>query len=129
MNNLKQKIIDYRNNHKESRLILGTLLSELDRDDKIKSGDFRNPSNNDVIRVIKKLMESNILINSSESLSENQLLEQFIPKQLTENEIEVIIRREKFSSIKDCMGFFKELYSGLYNGKLVSKLFKEYDTK
>ena len=34
MNNLKQQIIDYRNNHKESRLILGTLLSELDRDDK-----------------------------------------------------------------------------------------------
>ena len=124
MNNLKQQIIDYRNNHKESRLILGTLLSELDRDDKIKEGDFRNPSDNDVIRVIKKMIDSNKLINSNESLNENKLLEQFIPKQLTENEIEAIIRREKFSSIKDCMGFFKELYAGLYDGKIVNNCFK-----
>ena len=127
MNNLKQQIIDYRNNHKESRLILGTLLSELDRDDKIKAGDFRNPSNNDVIRVIKKMIESNKLINSSESLNENQLLEQFIPKQLTGDQIENIIKREHFQSIKDCMGFFKELYTGLYDGKVVSKIYKEYE--
>lgn len=129
MNNLKQQIIDYRNSHKESRLILGTLLSELDRDDKIKAGDFRNPSNNDVIRVIKKMIESNKLINSNESLNENKLLEQFIPKQLTESQIESIIKREHFQSIKDCMGFFKELYTGLYDGKTVSKIFNNHDTK
>ena len=129
MNNLKQQIIDYRNSHKESRLILGTLLSELDRDDKIKAGDFRNPSNDNVIRVIKKMIESNKLINSNESLNENKLLEQFIPKQLTEEQIESIINKERFSSIKDCMGFFKELYTGLYDGKVISKIFKEYDTK
>ena len=127
MNNLKQQIIDYRNNHKESRLILGTLLSELDRDDKIKAGDFRNPSNDDVIRVIKKMIDSNKLINSNESLNENKLLEQFIPEQLTEEQIESIINRERFSSIKDCMGFFKEQYSGLYDGKTVSKIYKEYE--
>ena len=120
---LKQQIIDYRNSHKESRLILGTLLSELDRDDKIKAGDFRNPSNNDVIRVIKKLIDSNKLINSNESLNENKLLEQFIPKQLTEEQIDSILKRENFNSIKDCMSFFKELYPGLYNGQLVSKKF------
>lgn len=120
---LKQQIIDYRNSNKESRLILGTLLSELDRDDKIKAGDFRNPSNDDVIRVIKKMIESNKLINSNESLNENKLLEQFIPKQLTEEQIDSILRRENFNSIKDCMSFFKEVYPGLYNGQLVSKKF------
>ena len=123
MNNLKQQIIDYRNNHKESRLILGTLLSELDRDDKIKTGDFRNPSDDDVIRVIKKMIDSNKLINSNESLNENKLLEQFIPEQLTEEQIDSILKRENFNSIKDCMSFFKELYPGLYNGQLVSKKF------
>ena len=125
MNSLKQQIIDYRNNHKESRLILGVLLSELDRDDKIKEGDFRNPSDNDVIRIIKKMIESNKLINTTESLYENQLLEQFIPQQLTEKQIEHIIKRERFTSIKDCMGFFKELYAGLYNGQLVSKIYTD----
>ena len=124
MNSLKQQIIDYRNNHKESRLILGVLLSELDRDDKIKEGDFRNPSDNDVIRIIKKMIESNKLINTTESLYENQLLEQFIPQQLTEEQIENIIRMEKFVNIKDCMTFFKELYPGLYDGKIVSNCFK-----
>lgn len=122
MSNLKQQIIDYRNNHKESRVLLGTLIGELDRITK-------NPTNEQCIQLIKKMIESNKLINTTELLYENQLLEQFIPKQLTESQIENLIKRERFTSIKDCMGFFKELYTGLYDGKTVSKIYKEYDTK
>ena len=122
---LKQQIIDYRNSNKESRLILGVLLSELDRDDKIKESDFRNPSDNDVIRVTKKMIDSLKLMSSTQALEEVKILEQFIPQQLTEEQIESIIKRERFTSIKDCMGFFKELYAGLYDGKIVSKIFKE----
>lgn len=118
MNNLKQQIIDYRNSHTETRTLLGTVLGELDRISK-------NPTNDDCIKVIKKMIESNKLINTIEALYENQLLEQFIPKQLTEDQIETIIKQERFASIKDCMGFFKELYAGLYDGKVVSKIFKE----
>lgn len=125
MNSLKQQIIDYRNSNKESRLILGVLLSELDRDDKIKESDFRNPSDNDVIRVTKKMIDSLKLMSSTQALEEVKILEQFIPQQLTEEQIESIIKRERFTSIKDCMGFFKELYAGLYDGKIVSKIFKE----
>ena len=120
MNNLKQQIIDYRNSHTETRTLLGTVLGELDRISK-------NPTNDDCIKVIKKMIESNKLINTTESLYENKLLEQFIPQQLTEEQIENIIKRERFASIKDCMGFFKELYTGLYNGQLVSKIYKEYE--
>ncbi len=116
MNNLKQQIIDYRNSHTETRTLLGTVLGELDRISK-------NPTNDDCIKVIKKMIESNKLVNTTESLYENKLLEQFIPQQLTEEQIENIIKRERFASIKDCMGFFKELYTGLYNGQLVSKKF------
>ena len=122
MSNLKQQITDYRNQHKESRILLGTVLGELDRISK-------NPTNDDCIKVIKKMIESNKLVNTTESLYENKLLEQFIPQQLTEEQIENIIKRERFASIKDCMGFFKELYAGLYDGKVVSKIYKEYDTK
>ena len=120
MNNLKQQIIDYRNSHTETRTLLGTVLGELDRISK-------NPTNDDCIKVIKKMIESNKLINTTESLYENKLLEQFIPQQLTEEQIKNIIKRERFISIKDCMGFFKELYAGLYNGQLVSKIYKEYE--
>lgn len=122
MNSLKQKITDYRNSHTETRTLLGTVLGELDRISK-------TPTDNECIQLIKKMIESNRLVNTTESLYENQLLEQFIPQQLTESQIESIIKRERFQSIKDCMGFFKELYAGLYDGKLVSKIFKEYDTK
>lgn len=120
MSNLKQQITDYRNQHKESRILLGTVLGELDRISK-------NPTNDDCIKVIKKMIESNKLINTTESLYENKLLEKFIPQQLTEEQIKNIIKRERFASIKDCMGFFKELYTGLYNGQLVSKIYKEYE--
>ena len=125
MNNLKQQIIDYRNSHKESRLVLGVLLSELDRDDKIKEGDFRNPSDNDVIRVTKKMIDSLKLMSSTQALEEVKILEQFIPQQLTVEQIESIIKRERFQSIKDCMAFFKELYANLYDGKVVLRIFKE----
>lgn len=118
MNSLKQKITDYRNSHTETRTLLGTVLGELDRISK-------TPTDNECIQLIKKMIESNRLVNTTESLYENQLLEQFIPQQLTESQIESIIKRERFQSIKDCMGFFKELYAGLYDGKLVSKIFKE----
>ena len=120
MNNLKQQIIDYRNFHTETRTLLGTVLGELDRISK-------NPTNDDCIKVIKKMIESNKLVNTTESLYENKLLEQFIPQQLTEEQIKNIIKRERFANIKDCMGFFKELYAGLYDGKVVSKIYKEYE--
>ena len=122
MNSLKQQIANYRNSHTETRTLLGTVLGELDRISK-------TPTDNECIQLIKKMIESNKLINTTESLYENQLLEQFIPKQLTESQIESIIKREHFQSIKDCMGFFKELYTGLYDGKTVSRIYKEYDTK
>ena len=120
MSNLKQQITDYRNQHKESRILLGTVLGELDRISK-------NPTNDDCIKVIKKMIESNKLVNATESLYENKLLEQFIPQQLTEEQIKNIIKRERFASIKDCMGFFKELYAGLYDGKIISKVYKKYE--
>ena len=43
--------------------------------------------------------------------------------QASSTQIKNIIKRERFASIKDCMGFFKELYTGLYDGKTVSKLY------
>ena len=118
MNSLKQQIANYRNSHTETRTLLGTVLGELDRISK-------TPTDNECIQLIKKMIESNRLINTTESLYENQLLEQFIPQQLTESQIESIIKRERFQSIKDCMGFFKEQYSGLYDGKTVSKIFNK----
>lgn len=122
MNSLKQQIIDYRNNHKESRVLLGVLLGEFERLEKSPKRKTSEITNDECISIIKKLIDSNIQCNE---LEENKILELFIPQQLTEEQIKNIIKRERFANIKDCMGFFKELYTGLYDGKVVSKIFKE----
>ena len=124
MNSLKQQIIDYRNNHKESRVLLGVLLGEFERLEKSPKRKTSEITNDECISIIKKLIDSNIQCNE---LEENKILELFIPQQLTEEQIENIIKRERFASIKDCMRFFKELYAGLYDGKVVSKVYKKYE--
>lgn len=76
MNSLKQQIIDYRNSHKESRLILGVLLSELDRDDKIKAGDFRiddlnpNPHEADIQMLLRQCRVHNVPVACNRSTAD-----------------------------------------------------------
>ena len=113
---IKEQIIQYRNQNSSYRILLGTVLGELDRISK-------DPSDEQVIQIVKKMIEANNLVNSSKSKEENFILSQFLPSQLTEEQIESIIKREKFNSIKDCMSFFKELHKGCYDGRLVSNIY------
>lgn len=110
---IKEKIIEYRNSHPETRTVLGTILGEFDRVSK-------NPSDEQCFQLIKKMIESNLLTGQ---LSENVLLSQFIPTQLTNLEITKLITDLNFKSIAECMKFFKENYTGRYDGKMVSKIF------
>ena len=123
---LFQKITAHRALHKESRIILGVLLGEISRDpDLNKSGDPKNPSDADCIRIIKKMIDNNKEVNTPETIQENALLSIFLPKQLDILEITNIIKSNDFSSIKDCMEFFKANHAGLYNGKDVSSAFQK----
>ena len=110
---IKERIIEYRNQNPETRTLLGTVIGELDRITK-------TPTDEQCIQVIKKMVESNVECGQ---LEENKVLEQFLPKQLTENDINYIISVNTFPSIKECMLHFKTVYAGMYDGKLVSKLF------
>ena len=114
----KQQIINYRNQHPETRVLLGTVIGELDRISK-------NPTEIECIEVIKKMIESLKFMSSIQAQNEIKILEQFLPQQLTEDQIESIIKKEEFQSIKDCMTFFKEKHSGLYDGKVVSNTFNQ----
>jgi uncharacterized protein YqeY len=49
----------------------------------------------------------------------------FLPKQLDDTDIKIIINDCGFDSIGSCMKYFKEVYSGRYDGKNVSKLYNE----
>lgn len=125
MSNIKEKVIEYRNTHKEVRVLLGVVLGEFERTEMDTKRKISGPVTDDeAINIIKKLIDGN---NQCNITGENEILELFVPKQLTEDEIESIIKRERFISIKDCMSFFKELYTGLYDGKLISRIYKLND--
>jgi uncharacterized protein YqeY len=115
---IKNKIIELRNLNNSLRTLLGTVLGELDRITK-------DPTDEQCIQVIKKMIDSLYLVNGNKEKEEAFILSQFLPSQLSDLEIKLIINNSKFSSIKQCMTFFKDTYAGLYDGKLVSKLFNE----
>lgn len=123
---LKSKLDEFRNS--EYRVLVGVIIGELDRQ------STKDYSDNAVIDVVKKMINNNnlsITMASPEQKlilqEENFFLSQFLPSQLTDEQIESIIRREKFKTIKDCMTFFKDCYRGLYDGKKVSMAFNNYN--
>lgn len=115
---VKEQLIEYRNTHKESRVLMSAVLGELDRISK-------TPTNEQCIATIKKMIESNIECGN---LEENKILEQFLPKQMTPIEIIVCINQNDFPTLGDCMKWFKQNKAGLYDGKTVTELYKNSKT-
>lgn len=117
---LKQQIIEYRQQNPEYRILLGTLIGELDRITK-------NPTDEQVIQVIKKMIDANKLIgNTQQTIEENFVLSKFLPSQLSSDDIKEIIETEEFESVKECMAYFKGNFPGEYDGKLVNELFRNW---
>jgi uncharacterized protein YqeY len=114
---IKDQIVEYRNQNPKSRTLLGTVIGELDRITK-------TPTNEQCVQVIKKMMEANNEINTLIAREENFILSMFLPSQLNEIEIKNILDSYCFSSIGECMKYFKDNYPGMYDGKLINKLFK-----
>jgi len=126
--NLKERIksdvvTSLKNKEKERKMILSTLLGELDRIDK-------NPTDDIVIKTIKKMIENNILTNCS---NENKYLETYLPTQMTDDDLEKVLENyidvENLNGMKSMgkiMQFMNNKYSGLFNGKKVSEISKKY---
>jgi uncharacterized protein YqeY len=113
--------------------VLGVLISD-------SSKDVKEPDDTKVIGVIKKFIENAkfTLDKAEDQLSkytagkEIEVLEAYLPKQLTEPEIRAIIVDLKENSETESnkllgftMAHFKQLYSGQYDGGLVSRIAKE----
>ena len=73
---------------------------------------------------IEKFTEASRLDLVELETKEKEFLLSFLPKQLTESEIESEIKINNFQTIGDCMNYFKFHHLGLYDGKLVSQLYK-----
>jgi len=117
---IKEEIIEYRNTHQEARVLLGVVLGEFERIELAIKNPINPITDVECVKVIKKLIASN---NECNITGENEILELFLPQQLTEDKIKGILTINSFNSIGDCMKYFKVNHDGLYDGKQVSKLF------
>jgi len=117
---IKEKVIEYRNSHKESRVLLGVLLGEFERLEKNPKWVNKEIPESEYIAIIKALIASN---TECEEFEENKILELFLPKMLTDLEIISYINKNNFSNLGECMKWFKINYAALYDGKMVSNIY------
>ncbi|GIX40671.1 MAG: hypothetical protein KatS3mg129_0404 [Leptospiraceae bacterium] len=115
--------------------LLSTVLSQV-KTIAIDDG-HREPNDQDVIQVVKKFLKSieeNIELGKQGKLSqeayeqaqkEKEILLEFLPKQLSEEEIREIIKNSGAKNIGEAMKYLKEHYPDQYDGKTASKIAKE----
>ena len=108
--------------------LLGVIIGELDR---LPIPRGQEPTQDQIYAVIKKLYEAakEMREMTPEADQEYIYLQDFIKKQLSEAdirfEIEDLMLSKDFN-IGSIMKHFKEWYPGQYDGKLVSKIAKDY---
>ena len=111
-----------------ARTILTTLLGELEGLAKREQIDI---SDDMVIRTCKKFIVGNLetikLGGDAEKLEiENTILRVFIPKQLSEDDLRVIIADMKLLNLGQIMQQLKAEHEGTYDGKMASQIAREY---
>lgn len=110
--------------------LLGVLLGEIDR---LPIPRTQSPSEDQIYSIIKKLYEGAEYMAerdlSEESKIEYAYLKDYIKTQLGQSNIEMIIAEiileQPTANIGVIMKYFKDNYSGQYDGKLVSQIAKE----
>lgn len=126
---LKLDLIEYRKaRDKERTKLLQTLVGELNT--KEKSNIVIDDSY--VCKLIKIFTNNNTQtiskISDAEAIKrlqdENEFLESYLPKLLSEDEIKTIISENALTDVPSGMKYFKEHHNGQYDGKLVSSLLK-----
>lgn len=114
-------------------LILSTLIGEIET----KSKNVGKPlSNEDVVALIKKFIkgiEESLVVRQNDTLVvQKELLESYLPKQLSETNLRsvilTIIAKQEKPNVGLVMKSLKEEYSGMYDGAVASKIAKELIT-
>lgn len=110
--------------------LLSTLYGELFTQS--KSG--KEFTADDELKIIKKFIKNaddTLAFNISEEakqklLDEKKILEVYMPKQLSKEDIEKIVLEQVAAGkvMKDIMGYFKENHNGQYDGRMVSEMIK-----
>ena len=142
---LREDFLQYRKDRNEAASkLLSLVVSEADKVG--KADGSRKPTDAEVIQVIKKMINANKEViklikpaeegsgkeNSDVFKAENKILNQYVPQQMTEEEIretiDLIIVDEGMEDMKSLglvMSIMKREHTGLYDGKIASQIAKE----
>ncbi len=130
----REDLIKLKQDNRNNKVIynlLSTVIGEYDLE------VTRPKGNADINTILKKFLKNNqeTLEQSKDKLSltielgqENTFIESILPKQLSEEEITLIVKDftdKGINNIGIIMNYFKNTYAGLYNGSIVSKIAKE----
>lgn len=115
--------------------VLTTLLSQV-KTEAINSGDRDKIEDSDVIKVIRQFLKSvneNLALAKEGKISdemaakykmEKEVLETFLPKQLTKEELQKILTEAAPQNLGEAMKYLKSHYDGRYDGKMASEVAK-----
>jgi hypothetical protein len=117
---LKDKDLAFRSGDRKIKDLLGTVVGEADRKTK-------NPSDGEMISIIKKMIENLILCNDDDSALYLEV--NYMPKSLDMDELSVIIQdyciKNSITEKKQMglvMKHLKDNYNGSYDGKFASAI-------
>lgn len=138
---IRQDMMDARKSgEKDKAVILSVLITEADKIG--KDDGNRQTTDEEVIRIAKKMVAGNsemIKISNdtdrdpSQYEDENVVFNQYLPKQMTEEKLRFTISEfvalidpdERKKAMGTVMKYLKEEFTGLYDGKMASKIVKE----
>jgi uncharacterized protein YqeY len=104
---------------KTIKTLINTIIGEMDRISK-------DPSEEQIIKVLNKMYKSNEEVTQTEEIiKEQEFLNSLLPKMMSTEELSSIVDSLNFKSIGEYMKYFKDNYSGKYDGKELSKIIKE----
>jgi uncharacterized protein YqeY len=102
--------------------ILRVVKGEIERAEQSPNGKIEL-ADSDVIKIIKKMVDN--IKETTNNVAELEVLEVYVPKQLSETEIKNILSLLSVKNVGEIMKYFKTNYDGLYDRKVVSSLAKE----
>lgn len=119
-----------RDKDKATRTLLTVLLGILENKAKTDGTEITDSM---IMQACKKLKRTNDdvikIVGPGEAADflhhDNEILEEFLPKQLTEEEIRDLMEVLSIKNIGQAMKFFKENYDGRVDNKLVAQIARE----
>jgi uncharacterized protein YqeY len=131
MENIKKDMMSAK---KDKDTLKANLLSTLYSEIFTLSKSGKPMTEEDSVKVIKKFIKNaddtlalDIPAESKEKYrKEKEILESYLPKQLSKEEIDNHVTRmlSEGKQMKDIMQYFKENYSGMYDGRAVNEAVK-----